>query len=298
MAEIESKESAGVAGESVPRADWQKVVDYVQHNPRQVIAGIVFVLLCVAAGGIYSLYNIASDRAVMTQYAGAIAMEDPAERAGALQKIAEAGSRWSTEALYLAAEASLEAKAYDKAREAFTRILDKHPRSEFAAPAAEALAFLDENEGKLEEALAGYTSVYETHGDTFIARRQPLNIARVHKALGNLTEARKFYEKQAEVFPDSAVAAQADRALGQLRADHPELFPEPIETGLDAALPATTPAPAIQVAPAVEAAPAEEAPAAEETPVAEEASETEAPEAEEAPADQAPATEETPTADQ
>jgi len=315
MAEIESKaHGAGrAAGEEETPSDWQRVAAYVQENPLMVLAGAVFLLICVAAGGLFSLHNIAQDREVMTEYAAAVTEEDAGVRAGELKQVAQLDSRWRVEALYLAGEASIEAKSYDDARSAFEQIISEHPKSEYAAPAAEGLAFLDENAGKLEEALTGYKGVFEKYSDTFIGRRQPFNIARVHEALAQFAEAKEFYELQEERFPESAVAARSQQALSRLKLAHPDLFPvededEHADDGhvhSDDETPAVTsePAPAAQESPAAspsvdEAAPAADAPAAEESaPAAEAPAVEEAAPVAEAPAAEAPAAE-TPAAEE
>jgi tetratricopeptide (TPR) repeat protein len=243
------------------------------------------VVLCALAGGIYSLNASIKDRHAMTAYADALDEEDAAARAEALQAVASAGNRWSVEALYLSGEASIEAKAYDKAREALTKVVSEHADSHFAPQAAEALAFLDENDGKMEEALAGYTKVFETWDDTFTGRRQPLNMGRLQEALGKLPEAIASYNKQKEIFPDSSFATSAEQALARLKSAHPDLFPAETAPAADTvpaadAAPSPEAAPAVEVSPAPEAAPASAAdpalapeavpvPAAEAAPAAE-----------------------------
>jgi len=270
MAELELKgPGAGRAADNEEaQSDWQWLVTYVQENPRTIVAGVLFLLACILAGALFSLYNTAKDRQVMTGYAAALVEEDAATRAEELKEVAAGDSRWSVEALYLAGEASIEAKAYEDARDAFAGVLSKGPKSAFAAPAAEGLAFLDENAGKLDEALAGYQNVFATYSDTFIGRRQPTNIARVQEALGQLPEAVASYELQVERFPDSALAGAAEQALARLKASNPDLFPEeaPLEDmdehaheAHDAAEP-TADSPTVETAPAE--APASESPAA------------------------------------
>ncbi len=282
MAENESKTAVahGVAGEAETQGDWQQALDYIKENPKSVIGGIAFVVLCALAGGIYSLNASIKDRHAMTAYADALDEEDAAARAEALQAVAGAGNRWSVEALYLSGEANIEAKAYDKAREALNKVVSEHADSPYAPQAAEALAFLDENDGKLEEALAGYTKVFESWDDTFTGRRQPLNMGRIQEELGKLPEAITSYNKQKEVFPDSSFATSAEQALARLKSEHPDLVPAEAAPAA-AATPATGAVPTLEVTPAP-------APAAEPAP---------APEAAQAPAaDAAPAAEATPPA--
>lgn len=226
MADIESKGAGGAEGESQAKAEWQQALAYVKENPRQVAGGAVFLLVCIVAGGFYSLWGMITDREKTTEYAAALAEEDPGIRASELRNVALEDTRWRAEALYLSGEASIEAKAYEEARTAFKQVVSEYGKTEYAAPAAEGLAFLDENNGNLKDALAGYKGVFETYSDTFIARRQPYNIARVQEALDQLPEAIENYKLQSERFPESSVAALSDQALARLKSDHPDLFPE------------------------------------------------------------------------
>lgn len=273
MAQKELKMSAvqGGDGETGGTADWQQAVDYVKENPKTVIAGFVFVLVCAVLGAFYSLNAAVKDRHAMSVYADALNEKDPTAKMEALQAVAATGSRWSVEALYLAGEAAIEAKAYDKARETFQKVVDDHKDSPYAPQAAEGLAFLDENEGKLEEALAGYTKVFETWDSTFTGRRQPINMGRLQEELGKLPEAIASYKKQTEIFPESSVAGSAEQALARLKSEHPDLFPEekPAAEATPGAAPAVDAAPAAEAtpAPAPEAVPAP-APAPESAPAA------------------------------
>jgi len=295
MAENESKAPVAGGDEAVP-SDWQKALVYAMENPRTVLAAVAFVVLCAVAGALYSLNAAIQDQHAMTLYATALDEEDAAARAEELQKVAAAGNRWSAEALYLAGEAAIEAKVYDKARELLERVVNEHGKTPFAPQAAEALAFLDENDGKLEEALAGYTKIFETWDNSFTGRRQPINMGRIQEALGQLPEAVASYEKQVEIFADSSVAMNAERALARLRSENPALFPDAAaEAPADAPATAEAPSPAGAITIAPETAPAEtpepdapstEAPASEvpaaepteaELPESDGATETEAP---------------------
>ena len=268
MAQKELKLSAahGADAEAGGTADWQQAVDYIKENPKTVIAGVVFVMACAVLGGFYSLNASVKDRRAMSVYAGALEEKDPTAKMEALQAVAATGNRWSVEALYLAGEAAIEAKAYDKARETFQKVVSDHNDSPFAPQAAEALAFLDENDGKLEEALAGYTKVFETWDSSFTGRRQPINMGRIQQELGKLPEAIASYKKQTEIFPESSVAGNAEQAMARLKSEHPDLFPE--EKPAAEATPATEAAPAVEAAPVAPAAEATPAPAPEATPVA------------------------------
>jgi len=291
MAERDKMETGGLPGSpgAETKAQWLVALEYVQENPAKVAGGFGFLILCVAIGGLISLKNIADDKKVTTDYALAIQTEDPGLRAAELARIAASANRWSAEALYLQGEASIEAKAYDKAREAFQQVLDRFGNSEYAPMAADGLAFLHENSGDYESALAGYTGVFEKWDATFTGRRQPLNIGRVQEALGNHAEAIARYRQQMEIFPDSSVARKANEALARLQVRMPELFPEDVsdaapEAAIDIApaiavdtvipeIPAEAPEASAEDA-ATEGAPAEDA-SADDTPAEAESAETE-----------------------
>ncbi len=285
MAERDTKEKgAHLDGDGAEtQSEWQRALVYTKENPTKVAGGAGFLLLCIAIGGVFSVKNSADALKENTEYAVAATTEEPGLKAEALAEIADENSRWSVEALYVSGETAIEAKSYDKAREAFEAVLANHSDSEFAPKAADGLAFLNENAGKFEEALAGYTKVFETWSDSLTGRRQPFNMARVEEALDKFPEAIAHYQQQIEIFPESSVSRKSQAALDRLKMAKPDLFPEtpaeedaaevaveaaPMEeaaTAADAAPVEATPAPAVEAAPAEEA-PATAADAASETP--------------------------------
>lgn len=268
--------------------DYRRLAEHVRENPLLYVAAAVFVVLCVLLGIVLRLNALTNEREAMTAYASALAEEAPEERLPRLEQAAEQGGEWSAEAVYVAAETAIKAGQYEKAEELFTALREEHAKSEYVPRAVEGLAWLSENNGDYENALAGYQEVGEKWPDSFIARIQPLNIGRVQEELGNTEQAIEAYQNQVTMFPDSNAAAKAEEALDRLREAHPGLFPEEEQPE------EMTEAPA-EEAPAEEA-PAEEPPA-EETPAAavpaEETPVEQAP-AEEAPAEEAPAEEAVP----
>lgn len=293
MAERNKKELGTQPGGDATetKAQWLVALEYTRENPTKVAGGAGFLLLCIVIGGLFSLKNMADDRKATTAYAVALQTEDPDLRAQELKKVAEDNTRWSIEARYMMGEAAIEAKAYDKAREAFQEILTRHGDSEYAPMAADGLAFLDENDGKLEEALQGYSDILTKWDDTFTARRQPYNIGRLQEELGKTTEAVASYQQQLELFPESSVARKSQIALDRLKTSNPDLFPtedEPVAE--EAATPDTTVDSESAATPVVEAvsdttdpaaSPAEDAPTVEDVPTPEastEAGEDTAPE--------------------
>lgn len=219
-------DSSNVGGEI------HKALEHLRENLLLYVAAVVFVILCIVAGILFRLSSMAAEREIMTQYASAMTIEDPALRAAELESVARLGGRWGHEALYALGEAAIQAGEYDRARNAFQQLISEAGNSEFAPQAAEGMAWLAENRGDLEEALLGYQAVEKEYPESFLARIQPLNKARVLEKKEDLPGAIAAYEEQMGVFPDSNAAREAEAALERLRGSHPELFPEPVVEAL------------------------------------------------------------------
>lgn len=251
--------------------DIVRLLQHAKENPGLYAISAGFVLLCVVAGILFRISSSAAEKKVMTDYAAAVATEDPALRAAELEVFANNPSRWSAEALYLLGETAIRAQEYAKAEEALNRLRADYPNSGYVPDAVEGLAFLSENAGELDAALSGYEEIQSKWPDTFTARRQSFNIARVKESKGDITGAIEAYQAQGTLFPESSVSAKSQAALERLKALHPDLFPEeapPEELALEAEAVdggddgAAAPEGAVQAPAPEEAA---QAPAAEET---------------------------------
>jgi tetratricopeptide (TPR) repeat protein len=236
----------------------------VQSNPLPYAAGVVVILASLAAGGLYQLLQTAKAKDASTDFASAAFVEDEAARLAALEDVGGKNHAWSDEALYLVAEERLAKKELDAAAQAYQQILASFPDSEWAPRAAEGLAYIDELNDVLIDAVTGYERVRDQWPDSFVARLQPYNIARACESMGDMERAVKEYQLQLTVFPESKVAEKAQVALDRIRGTHPALFGDtPTDDSPEAAPAAAEAAPA-EAAPA-EQAPAEAAPAAEAT---------------------------------
>ena len=204
----------------------RKLLMHIEENPMIYVAAVAFVVLCFVAGILVRVNSRVSDVAVMTQYAKAMEKEDPKQKLAALSEVAAKNSRWTAEALYLKAETAIRAQELATAEEAFNQVLSSFPTSEYAPRAKEGLAFLAENKGNLDAALAAYTEVKDKWPNTFEARRQSINIARVLESKGDLKAAIEAYQAQVTGFPDSHAATKAEAALKRLQSAHPDLFPK------------------------------------------------------------------------
>ena len=233
-----TKLAAELAAEEQKKNDTERLVEHIKDNPMLYIVGTAFVLFCLLAGGLYGLAKSAKEQAVRSEYAAVLQQEDPALVAAGLKAFADNSGSWTDEALYMLGEKSIEAESYPAAEEAFARVRDEFPSSQYAPRATDGLAFILENRGKFEEALAMYQEIPEKWPGSLMALRTPYNIGRVQESLENFEAAIEAYEEQRaiiEVLDDGVsdtwvVYAKAGAALDRLREEKPGLFFEPEPT--------------------------------------------------------------------
>jgi tetratricopeptide (TPR) repeat protein len=268
--------------------DFEALVEHIKRNPLLYVAGLLFVALAAIAGFMVQASNVAQEREAAGNFLEAVRTEDPALRVAELQAVADSGSEFTDEALYLAAESAYSAENFAEAKTLFERLRNEFPQSRYLPDAVEGLGYLAEDNKDYAQALAYYQEILEKWPLTFAGRRQELNIGRVRERLTEYQAAADAYASQVQSFPDSTIAARAQQALDALLAAHPEVtvagvteaetpvVPEasaeeslPTEAPQDAAVDQTTaPEEAAEVivedlAPSVEP---EEAPQAETTP--------------------------------
>ena len=235
--------------------DWQQLVEQVRTHPYLYGSIIVFVILCIVLGSVYRISSSGKSRKETTQFAMAMDKEKAAERAEALQPVAAGSSTLSAKSLYIEGESFIEAKEFDKAKEAFEQVRSKYPDAPEVPGAVEGLGFLLENKGDYEGALARYKEVAEKWPGSLVSRHQDLNIGRCLEHLGKFEEADKSYTALLEKYVGSGFENETKMAQEKLREAHPELVPKqavPAEQAAPAA--AATPAPAAP-APATPATP-------------------------------------------
>lgn len=212
-----------------PKGDLATLLAHVMENPVLYVASIVFLAACALVGVLYNLKSAADEQAVATVYARAIDIEDPAERAAALEEVASGSSTLAPSALYMRGEAALLVDDFDLARQTFEQLQSDHPDFDQTPDAVEGLGFILEQQGDLEGALAKYEEVLAKWPNSFAGRRQQLSIGRCQEELGQLESAIQAYQEQLQLFPGSGIALRAQQNIDRLRASNPEHFPE-IET--------------------------------------------------------------------
>ncbi len=264
--------------EETPKADLMSLITRIQARPAPFLGTIAFVVLVLIVTGIYRASQSSKYTAAADQYARALDIEKPDERATALATLAGEGTALTPRALYMEGESALEAGNHDGARTAFTKLREQFPNYEFVPESVEGLALIAEDGGKFADARGLYEEVASKWPDSPAAKRQAFNIARCLEGEGQMAQAVEKYRDQIEEFPGSTIAVRAQTRLDELRASNPELFPaEAAANGPEiqvlqtpeAAAPAEGNASAATedatAAPAPEAAPAEQ-PAAEPAP--------------------------------
>lgn len=242
--------------------DLAELLADVKERPLMYGGIAAFLLVCLLAGFLWRASAVAKRKDVVTAYAQALDKQEPAERLAALEPLTDSIAKNSDEVVYMAAETAYKAGQYDKAKSSFERLRNEFKSSPFTPDAVEGLGYIAENSKDYDAAVGYYKEVQSTWSDSFAARRQPMNIARVEEQRGKLTEAIAAYNEQLQLFPGSSLAQEASAALTRLEKSNPELFPkaEPIAPALTApgAPGSESPAPATQT-PSVETPAATEA---------------------------------------
>ncbi|MCC6694788.1 MAG: tetratricopeptide repeat protein [Candidatus Hydrogenedentes bacterium] len=208
------------------KGDLAALVEQIKENPALYLGAFLFIVLCFLAGMIYRAHSKSVLRETSTAYAKAMDEQEPAARYEALKAIVDAGSKAENmpEIIYMTAETAFRAQKYDEAKALFERVRTESPDAPFVPDAVEGLGFIAEDQGDYDAAYGYYQEITQKWPASFTARRQPLNRGRVDEQRGKLAEAIEAYREQGALFPDSQVAAQAEAALDRLGQEHPELF--------------------------------------------------------------------------
>ena len=111
---------------------------------------------------------VIKEREKASSYAEAALVEDPVERLVKYEDVMDSLGKWTPEALYRMGETAIEAESYDKAEEAFNKLVADYPDSDFVPNAVDGLAFLAWNKGDLEGALKGYEQVAQNWPGEFV----------------------------------------------------------------------------------------------------------------------------------
>jgi TolA-binding protein len=207
--------------------DLQALANHAKDNPMLYVGGFLAILLVVIGTILFQLSGSLKTQAESSEYAVAMDIEDPMERMVALGELADSGTNFTAEALYMQGFAALKAEDYDTATATFTSLREDHPDFQFTPDGYEGIGSIHEIKGEYAEAIAIYKDIQATWPDSFAARRQPLNIGRCHELNNKSEDALVAYQNQLQTFPGSNVAAHAQQKLDQLRAKNPDLDKAP-----------------------------------------------------------------------
>jgi len=212
--------------------DIQALIGHVRENPGVYIGAVAFVLVVLAATGVYRAMQASALTKDSTAYVRALETEDPAERSTEFAAVAASSPRFAARALYLEGEAAIDAGKFDEAKSAFTQLRENYPNFEFLPDAVEGLGFIEEDGGRYGVARTLYEEVASKWPDSAAAQRQPFNLARCYESEENLASAVEQYRKQLTVFPGSTIAVRAQTRLNELRESNPDLFADETTTAL------------------------------------------------------------------
>lgn len=208
-----------------PKTEWQKFLVHLEENIKLYVAGTLFIILCLAIGGLLRMSAAVKDKNIMTEYAEIVMEEDAGKRLAKYEELSPKAGRWTAEVLYRQGETALEIGDFSTAKEAFNAVLKDHGKSEFAPSALDGLAFALNEEGKLQEALDAYDRLTQEWPSAFVSRRAFLAKGALLEKLDRPAEAVAAYQHQRDLFPDSSSGRNAETAMNTLLEKHPELKP-------------------------------------------------------------------------
>lgn len=209
--------------EEVPLTNTERFALHVKENATMYIASIVIVLVVFVGAALFRANTDMKNREQSAAFASALKTEDPLEKVAALGAVADSGSKFSTEALYLEGFTALRVEDYEGASAAFSKLRMEHPDFKFTPDAVEGMGLAKMAQGDFAGAIALFQEVTETWPDSFAALRQPYNIAQCHEKDGDLEAAATSYREQMTKFPESNVATRAETELNRLVTQNPEL---------------------------------------------------------------------------
>jgi len=89
--------------------------------------------------------------------------------------------------------------------------------------AEEALGYIAEADGELNEATAHFQRVTEQYASSYVARRVYMDLGRLYEKLGETDKAADTYEALVSRHPGSEYATEASGRLAELRPIEPQV---------------------------------------------------------------------------
>ncbi len=180
----------------------------------------------------------------------------PAPEASAYLTVANhyQGTSAAERALLLAGSALFAENKYSEAQVQFTRFLNDHGPSAFAATAAYGIAACLEAQHKPDEALSKYQNLSVRYPNSSVLDDAKLAVARIYESQNKPELALRIYEELGKASAMGSAGSEALTRKADLLAKHPELAVTNAVSNAAAStlvVPATTNGPAASNAPAV-----------------------------------------------
>lgn len=194
------------------------VGDWLQTHVREVVIGLVVVVVAVGGVFFYRQISIANQRSAEQQYFAAQAQAgDPAAQQKALDQVIGSfeGTPSAAQAAMLLAQLRYDEGKYDEGLAALRRLQDGGVPDEFAAAVEALVAAGLEGKRQFNEAAASYRSAAEKA--RFDADRQTYlaDAARTYRLAGNQAAAVELWTQLASD-PANPLSAEARVRLGEL----------------------------------------------------------------------------------
>lgn len=181
-----------------------QIRDTLQKFFREILAGIIVVVLAISLWFGYSAYINRQENQAATAMGMAVQQQDPVKKISALEKIMHQHDHTvvGKHALLLLGATQRDSGQIEAAKKSFSRAKQEFSRDSFLYYSAlMGLGYLQEDEAKLDDARQTYSSICETQqGFDAIAA---LDLARVSSALGFNQKALEAYNNYLSMRPQS-----------------------------------------------------------------------------------------------
>jgi TolA-binding protein len=184
-----------------------------ERHKKQVIAGLVLLVLGVAAWG--SVRFVADRR----DNAAAVALANAKSTTDYQKVITDYEKSPAGESAYLfLADQQRKDKKFDEANATLQRFIDKYPKNELKPTARLTMAANLESLGKPDDALTAYQRLASDDAQSYVAPLALISQVHILKDKNQLDDARKVCESVLTQYRESSVATEAQRQLNLMKA--------------------------------------------------------------------------------
>ncbi|HET7626625.1 MAG TPA: tetratricopeptide repeat protein [Verrucomicrobiae bacterium] len=199
---------------------------WFEANKKQVITGLVVIVVLGIAAGIY-FYGRMQKNVSASEALAELTTRGPESgqvQPEAFAKIATdyAGTSAAGRALLVAGARYFEASNYTQAQAQFEKFLSQYRDSDFTGQALFGIAASLDAQGKSADAIKAYKDIIEHHSTDEVAPQAMLALGQIYEAQGDFELARDTYGQLERMGPGSLGSTAAMR-LQDLESKHPEL---------------------------------------------------------------------------